>query len=82
MESIVYVWICWREISGSEIEPNWDALAFDWRAVHNLKFVQILRLGHRRLPGTHDLFSYYTKFHVLDLDPHQVEVYLPEYAVF
>lgn len=81
LESIVYVWICWREVRTSQIEPDWDALSLHWGAIHNLKFVQILRFRHSGLPWSNDLLSYYAQLHMLNLDPYQIEVDFTKYTV-
>lgn len=81
LESVVYVWVCGREVRTREVEPNGNALSLDRRSVHNLELIEVLGLGNCSLTGAHDLFSYYTELHVLDFDSHQVEVDLAENAV-
>ena len=81
MESVVHIRISRSEISACKIKPNGDTLTLDRGTIHYLEFVEVLSLCDCILSTTHDLFSYYTQFHILYLDSNQVEIDLAKDAI-
>ena len=73
LEPIVHFFICRRQVSAREIEPDGNAFALHRSAIHYLKLVQILGLSDCVLPAAHDLLLYYAQLHMLDLDANQIE---------
>lgn len=82
LKPIVHVRICWSQISAGQVESNRNTFSFNRSSIHYLEFVQILRLGDCILSASHNLFPYYTQFHMLDLDSNQVEEYFAQNTVF
>ena len=81
LETVVYIWICWRQISARKIKSNRDAFTFDGGSVHYFKLIEIFSLCHRVLTATDDLLSYYTELHMLNFDPNQIEKDLAQDAI-
>ena len=81
LKPVVDVGVRRGQVGAGQIEPNRNALSLDRCPVHDFELVEILRLRDCVLPTAYNLLPDYAKFHVLDLDPHEVEEHLPQNAV-
>jgi hypothetical protein len=80
-ESFIYILVGRSQVRRCQVEPDRDALALHWSSVHHLKLRQVLLLRDCVLPRAYHFLLDDVELHVLNLDPHQVEEYLPQNAV-